>query len=76
MVYWWVPYLIYAIIGVAIMASLPSGKSADPEALTLSEFGFPQIRQNQSKRVLMGNKWITDPLVADYGDYSTTPIYS
>lgn len=76
MVYWWIPYLIYALIAVAVVASMPSGKSADPEALTLSEFGTPQIRQNQSKRVLLGNKYISDPLVADYGDYSTSPIYS
>ena len=69
-------YAIVVLAAVAVVASIPSGKTADPDAVTLSEFGLPQISQNSSKRVLLGNKWVTDPLVGDYGDYSREPIYS
>ena len=75
MVYWFVVYLIIAIVAAVVISNVASGKSAEPEAITLSQFGTPVISQAQTRRVLMGNKWIPDPLVADYGNYSSTAIW-
>ena len=70
-----IAYIIVALVALALVSSLPSAKGPDPKALTLSEFGIPQIKENQSKRVLMGTKWVTDPLIADYGHYRRRAIY-
>lgn len=76
MVLWWVPYLIYTVIALAVVSTLPAGKNADAQAIGLSEFGVPQNSKNQPRRILLGTKWVTDPLIADYGDYGRLPIYS
>jgi hypothetical protein len=60
----------------ALNASSPQAKTDEPKAVTLSEFGFPQIGEGHTKKVLMGTKWIDDPTIIGYGDYDTEAIYS
>lgn len=67
--------VVAAVAAIYMVATMPQAKNTDPVATTLSEFGTPVISQAQTKRVLMGNKWVTDPLVADYGNYSASPVW-
>ena len=75
MVWTFIAYSIIALISIYALANTPDVKSQEPTAVTLSEFGIPQIAENQTKRVLMGTKWVTDPLVAAYGNYRKYPIW-